>query len=199
MLSVPKADGTWRMCADYRQLNAKTIKDKFPILVIDELLDELYGAQYFSKLDLRCGYFQVRMHEEDIEKTAFHTHHGHFEFLVMPFGLTNSPSTFQSLMNEVFADYLRKLILVFFDDILIYSRTWLEHLSHLRIVFQLLVRHQLFLKQSKCAFAQSQIAYLGHMVTANGVKVDYSKISAIMDWHYCQGFAWFFGSHWLLS
>lgn len=148
------------MCIDYRKLNAQTVKNKFPIPVIDDLLDELQGAQYFSKLDLRLGYHQVRVKEEDIFKTTFRTYFGHFEYLAMPFGLSNASATFQSLMNTIFSDYLRKFILVFFDDILIYNKNLKEYLSHLEVVLSLLLKEQLFAKRSKCAFAVRQMDYL---------------------------------------
>jgi hypothetical protein len=178
---VKKADDSWRFCVDYRTLNVKTVKDKFPIPVVEELLDELRGAS-FTKLDLRSGYHQVLMHPDDVEMTAFRTHQGLFEFLVMPFSLTNVPATFQALMNDILRPFLRRFILVFFNDILIYSSSWSEHLRHVHLVFEQLQAHKLYLKKSKCFFDARSVAYLGHVISADGVAMDGEKVQVVLSW-----------------
>jgi len=151
VILVKKKDRTWRFCVDYRQLNNITVKNKYPLPVVDELLDELSGADWFTKLDMRSGYHQIRLCSRDEAKTAFSTHSGHWEFRVMPFGLTGAPGTFQETMNSTLAPFLRKFVLVFFDNILIYSPSYEQHLLHLRQVFQLLSAREWKLKMSKCS------------------------------------------------
>jgi len=179
---VKKKDGTMRMCIDYRALNKRTIKNKYPIRRIDELLDELHGAVYFTKIDLRSGYHQIKTREQDIHKTAFRCHFGHYEFLVMPFGLTNAPATFQSCMNHVFNKQLRKYLLVFFDDLLIYSKTWEEHLKHVDHILSIMEELSLYAKESKCEIGMTEVLYLGHIIGAKGVQVHQEKIQAIINW-----------------
>lgn len=148
---------------------------------LNKAADALSRCDESSLQLMAVSFHQIRMAPSDTEKTAFRTHHGHFEFLVMPFGLTNGPSTFQSLMNEVFQPHLRKFVLVFFDDILIYSKTWVEHMQHMKIVFELLRSIMLFLKRSKCSFGEAHVNYLGHVIHGEGVEVDTTKIKAIID------------------
>ncbi|KAL1224617.1 putative mitochondrial protein [Cardamine amara subsp. amara] len=180
---VKKKDGTWRLCVDYRGLNGLTVKERFPIPLIEDLMDELGGSKIYSKIDLRAGYHQIRMEPQDIHKTAFKTHSGHFEYLVMPFGLTNAPATFQGLMNAVFKKFLRKFVLIFFDDILIYSATLAEHVEHVQMVFEVMRQNKLFAKRSKCAFATKKVEYLGHYIEEKGISTDPNKIKAVEEWN----------------
>ncbi|WVZ51571.1 hypothetical protein U9M48_002704 [Paspalum notatum var. saurae] len=182
VLFVDNKDGSRRMCVDYRALNDVTIKNKYPLPRIDDLFDQLQGACVFSKIDLRSGYHQMKIRPSDIPKTAFITRFGLYEYTVMSFGLTNAPAYFMNLMNKVFMEYLDKFVVVFIDDILIYSKTEEEHEEHLRLVLQKLRDHKLYAKLSKCEFWLDQVPFLGHIVSKGGIMVDPSKISSVMDW-----------------
>ncbi|KAL4342288.1 hypothetical protein GQ457_08G015990 [Hibiscus cannabinus] len=182
VLFVKKKDGSMRLCIDYRQLNRVTIKNKYPLPRIEDLFDQLRDASVFSKIDLRSGYYQMKVKDADVPKTTFRTRYGHFEFLVMPFGLTNAPATFMDLMNRVFKPYLDKFMVVFIDDILIYSRNKDDHAEHLRIVLQTLRECQLYAKFSKCELWLSEVAFLGHVISAKGIMVDLKKVQTILDW-----------------
>ncbi|GJR41099.1 reverse transcriptase domain-containing protein [Tanacetum coccineum] len=173
VLFIKKKDGSFRMCIDYRELNKLTIKNRYPLPRIDDLFDQLQGSQFFSKIDLRSGYHQLRVHEDDIPKTAFRTHYGHFEFTVIPFGLTNTPAIFMDLMNRVCRPYLDKFMIVFIDDILIYSKTQEEHVEHLRLVLELLKKEKLYAKFSKCEFWLREVQFLGHVI--NGLAGYYRR------------------------
>jgi Reverse transcriptase (RNA-dependent DNA polymerase)/RNase H-like domain found in reverse transcriptase/Retroviral aspartyl protease len=182
VLFVKKKDGSMRMCVDYRALNKITIKNKYPLPRIDELLDRLLGAKYFSKIDLRSGYWQVRIADDDVAKTAFRTRYGHYEYLVMPFGLTNAPATFMHLMQQIFRPHLDDFVIVFLDDILIYSKTKEQHQQHLRTVLQILREQQLYAKLNKCEFFKDEISFLGHVINQHGIKMEQSKVDAVMKW-----------------
>jgi hypothetical protein len=182
ILFVKKKDGTSRLCIDYRELNKLTIKNRYPLPRIDDLFDQLQGASYFSKIDLRSGYHQLRVDEKSIPMTAFRTRYGHFEFLVMPFGLTNAPAIFMDLMHRIFRPHLDKFVIVFIDDILIYSKSKAEHEVHLRIVLELLNKEQLYAKFSKCEFWLSEVQFLGHIINSKGIHVDPIKIEAVRNW-----------------
>jgi transposase InsO family protein len=182
VLFAKKKDGTLRLCVDYRRLNGITVKNRYPLPRIDDILDQLHGATVFSKIDLQSGYHQVRIAEADIPKTAFRTRYGHYEWTVMPFGLTNAPATFQTLMNSVLAPHLDKFCTVYLDDVLVYSKTPQEHLHHLRIVLQCLRQHQLYAKLSKCAFGLTSMPFLGHVISGAGISMDPAKVDAITQW-----------------
>jgi hypothetical protein len=182
VLFVEKKDGTRRMCIDYRALNKVTIKNKYPLPRIEDLFDQLRGASMFSKIDLRSGYHQLRIRPSDIPKTAFITKYGLYEFTVMSFGLTNAPTFFMNLMNSVFMDYLDKFMVVFIDDILIYSQSEEKHADHLRMVLQRLREHQLYAKLTKCEFWIDEVLFLGHIINKEGLAVDPKKVADILNW-----------------
>lgn len=182
-LFVAKKDSEERrLCFDYRPVNEVTVKNNAPLPNIEELFDQLLGAQYFSKIDLKNGYHQIRIHPDDVDKTAFNSRYGHYEFLVLPFGLCNAPATFMDLMQRVFHDCVDKFVIVYMDDILVYSKTAEDHAQHLRHVLQLLRKHELYAKRSKCLFFQRKIKFLGHVISADGISVDEDKIEAIQRW-----------------
>ena len=181
ILFVQKKDGSLRMVIDYRALNKLTVKNKYPMPRIDDTLDQLQGSTVFTSLDLTSGYHQIRITPEDVPKTAFRTPMGLYQWKVLPFGLTNAPATFQTAMNTIFRPYLHKFVLVYLDDILIYSKTPEEHRDHLRKVLDLLREHQLYANLKKCSFAQPEVTYLGHVVSAEGIKVDPRKTAAVAD------------------
>jgi hypothetical protein len=178
---VPKKDGTQRMCVDYRSLNEVTIKNKYPLPRIDDLFDQLKGACVFSKIDLRSRYHQLKIRAADIPKTTFITRYGLYEYTVMSFGLTNAPAYFIYLMNKVFMEYLHKFVVVFIDDILVFSKNEDEHEEHLCLVLQKLRENQLYAKLSKCEFWLKEVSFLGHIVSEGGISVDPSKVKDVLS------------------
>ncbi|KAI3682050.1 hypothetical protein L2E82_50198 [Cichorium intybus] len=182
ILFVKKKDGSNRMCIDYRELNKLTVKNRYPLPLIDDLFDQLQGASWFSKIDLRSGYHKMRVREEDIPKTAFRTRYDHFEFVVMPFGMTNAPAAFMDLMNRVCRPMLDRSVIVFIDDILVYSRSREQHEQHLREVLETLRKEKLYAKLSKCDFWLREVQFSGHIVNKQGIMVDPAKVEAVMRW-----------------
>jgi hypothetical protein len=182
VLFVHKKDGTLRMCVDYRALNKATVKNRYPLPRINDLFDHLSGAKVFSRINLCSGYYQIRIKEGDKEKTACRTRYGSYEFMVMPFGLTNAPTTFCTLMNDIFREWLDDFVVVYIDDILIYSSSLEEHAEHLRKVFQRLRENKLYAKLEKCKFGVTEVDFLGHRITQEGLKMDDHKVKEILDW-----------------
>ena len=182
VLFVPKKDGRWRMCVDYRALNLQTIRDRYPLPRIDDLLDRLGKARHFMKLDLALGYHQIAIKESDIPKTTFRTQRGQFEFIVMPFGVTNAPATFQRMMNSLFKEELDDFILVYLDDILIFSRTLQEHIRHIRIALERLRKAKFYPRLHKCSLFQTRVEYLGFDVSERGIQPSPEKVKTIVEW-----------------
>ncbi|GKA79260.1 putative reverse transcriptase domain-containing protein [Tanacetum coccineum] len=181
VLFVKKKDGTFWMCIDYRKLNKLTVKNRYPLLRIDDLFDQLQGSSVYSMINLRSGYHQLKVREEDIPKTAFRTRYGYYEFQVMPFGLTNAPAVFMDLMNRVCKPYLDKFMIIFIDEILIYSKSKEEHAEYLKLILELLEKEELYAKFSKCEFWLSKVQFLGHVHDSEGIHIDPAKINSIKD------------------
>ena len=179
---VKKKDGLMRMCIDYRALNKVTINNKFPLPRIDDLFEQLLDAELFSKIDLNSRYHQIRIRAGDEYKTAFRTKYGHYEFVVIPYGLTNAPASFMTLMNDIFGPYLDKFVIIYPDDILIFSASLSAHREHLQIVFMVLRKHVLYINKKKSEFFKNKVEYLGHIISADGIAVDPRKIQVIVDW-----------------
>lgn len=182
VLLVKKKDGSMRLCVDYRQLNKVTIKNRYPLSRIHDLMDQLVGAEVFNKIDLRSGYHQIRIKAEDISKTTFRTRYGHYEYSAMPFGVSNAPGVFMEYMNRIFHLFLDRFVVVYIDDILVYSKSEEEHAEHLRIVLSVLKEKKLFAKLLKCEFWLREVSFLGHVISKGGIAVDPSKVDAVLQW-----------------
>nr|KYP66248.1 Transposon Ty3-G Gag-Pol polyprotein [Cajanus cajan] len=185
VLLVKKKDGGARLCVDYRELNKLTIKNKYSLPRTNDLMDQMRGASVFSKIDLRSGYYndpyhQIKVKESDIPKTTFRTRYGHYEYVVMPFGVTNAPAVFMDYMNRIFRSFLDRLVVVFIDDILVYSRSLEDHREHLRLVLEVLRERQLYAKLSKCEFCLSEVKFLGHVISVEGIAVDLTKVEVVI-------------------